>query len=133
MLRWSLGISRLDHVCNEVIRRRVGVAPITEKMRERRLQWYGHVIRAAPDTVAATAYRFEVDGKRPLVCEVLCPDTSCCEKFGTEDDRRRNPCKDKEFFNSLKSKTTRPPSGDLEWSYVFFLASYTYSPVVDLA
>ncbi|KAK6023002.1 hypothetical protein OSTOST_11279 [Ostertagia ostertagi] len=34
-------------------------------MRERRLQWYGHVIRAAPDTVAATAYRFEVDGKRP--------------------------------------------------------------------
>ncbi|PIO64319.1 hypothetical protein TELCIR_14058 [Teladorsagia circumcincta] len=32
-------------------------------MRERRLQWYGHAMRAAPNTVAATVYRFEVDLK----------------------------------------------------------------------
>uniref|UniRef100_A0A914WA90 Reverse transcriptase domain-containing protein n=1 Tax=Plectus sambesii TaxID=2011161 RepID=A0A914WA90_9BILA len=65
MARWSLGISLLDHIGNDLIRRRMGIAPIDEKMRERRLQWYGHVLRAAPDTVASIAYHLEFDGQRP--------------------------------------------------------------------
>jgi len=45
MLRWSLGLTRLDHVTNNDTRTRLKVAPITEKMRQARLRWYGHVMR----------------------------------------------------------------------------------------
>ena len=34
-----------DTLWNEEIRRRCGVVDITEKVREARLRWYGHVIK----------------------------------------------------------------------------------------
>ena len=42
MLHWILGVSQKDHKRNEDIRKTVGVACITEKVREARLRWYGH-------------------------------------------------------------------------------------------
>ena len=39
MLRWLLGVSRLEKLRNEEVRRRCGVADIIEKMREARLRW----------------------------------------------------------------------------------------------
>ncbi|PIO64294.1 hypothetical protein TELCIR_14084 [Teladorsagia circumcincta] len=44
MLRWTAGVTRLDHIRNDVIRERFGVVPIVDKMREARLRWYGHVL-----------------------------------------------------------------------------------------
>ncbi|PIO76495.1 hypothetical protein TELCIR_01435 [Teladorsagia circumcincta] len=41
MLRWTAGVTRLDHILNDVIRERFGVAPIVDKMREVRLRWCG--------------------------------------------------------------------------------------------
>jgi len=41
MLRWNLGLTRLDHVTNLDVRTQLKVAPITEKMRQARLRWYG--------------------------------------------------------------------------------------------
>ena len=43
MLRWMSGHTRMDRIRNEVIRSKVGVAPIEDKVREGRLRWYGHV------------------------------------------------------------------------------------------
>jgi hypothetical protein len=65
MLRWSLGLTRLDHVMNENIRKTLKVAPITDKMRESRLRWYGHVLRSNSTTVAKTALELNVEGRRP--------------------------------------------------------------------
>ncbi|EYC32407.1 hypothetical protein Y032_0003g1555 [Ancylostoma ceylanicum] len=65
MLRWASGITRLDHIRNEDIRKRYGLAPIQEKMREQRLRWLGHVLRASEQSVEKIAYEFEVSGKRP--------------------------------------------------------------------
>src|SRR6218665_58663 len=45
MLRWILGVSLKDKKRNEVIRKTLGVACITDKIREARLRWYGHVMR----------------------------------------------------------------------------------------
>ena len=45
MLRWFCGHTRRDRVRNEVIRDRVGVAPIEEKLTQHRLRWFGHVQR----------------------------------------------------------------------------------------
>ena len=37
MIRWMCGYTKLDRIRNEVIREKVGVAPIEDKMREIRL------------------------------------------------------------------------------------------------
>lgn len=48
MLRWMCGHTRLDKIRNEVIRDKVGVASIGDKLRESRLRWFGHVLRRDP-------------------------------------------------------------------------------------
>ena len=45
MLRWMCGHTRKDKIRNDHIREWVGVAPITEKLVENRLRWFGHVQR----------------------------------------------------------------------------------------
>ncbi|KAM3955317.1 uncharacterized protein ACR2FA_010780 [Aphomia sociella] len=45
MLRWAGGVTLKDKVRNEYVRGSFKVAPITEKISESRLRWYGHVIR----------------------------------------------------------------------------------------
>ena len=45
MIRWMYGFTRLDKIRNEMIRKKVGVAPIEEKLRETRFRWLGHVKR----------------------------------------------------------------------------------------
>ena len=45
MLRWFCGHTRRDRVRNEVIRDRVRVAPIEEKLTQYRLRWFGHIQR----------------------------------------------------------------------------------------
>lgn len=65
MLRWSLGHTRMDKIRNEAIREKMQVAPITEKLQESRLRWFGHVQRRDPDTVSKRAFDLKVDGKRP--------------------------------------------------------------------
>ncbi|EYC26019.1 hypothetical protein Y032_0011g1515 [Ancylostoma ceylanicum] len=40
-----------------------GVAPITAKMREARLRWYGHVLRSDASLVAKSAMNTTVEGR----------------------------------------------------------------------
>ncbi|KAK3566956.1 hypothetical protein QTP86_007012 [Hemibagrus guttatus] len=55
MLRFSLGVTRLDRIRNEYIRGTAHVGRLGDKVREARLRWFGHVQRRenapdAPDT-----------------------------------------------------------------------------------
>ena len=43
MIWWMCGYMRLNKIGNKVIREKVGVAPIEDKMREIKLRWFGHV------------------------------------------------------------------------------------------
>ena len=45
MLRWMCGVMRLNKIRNERIRGTPKVGEITKKVQERRLKWYGHVMR----------------------------------------------------------------------------------------
>jgi hypothetical protein len=45
MLRWACGHTRKDRIRNDVIRGRVGVAPIEEKLVQHRLRWFEHIQR----------------------------------------------------------------------------------------
>ena len=65
MLRWSLGFTRLDKKENTEIRSRYGVAPITDKIAEGRLRYFGHIKRQSDTSVANTALTMAVPGKRP--------------------------------------------------------------------
>jgi hypothetical protein len=64
MLRWILGVSLKDRKTNEDIRQAVGVACITDKIREARLRWYGHVQRREDDSCIKKIMKAEVYGHR---------------------------------------------------------------------
>ena len=51
MLRGMSGYTLKDRIHNDRISKRVGVAPISEKMRDYRLRWYGHVQRRELDVL----------------------------------------------------------------------------------
>ena len=51
MLRWMMGIKRIEKIRNKEIRARAGVANISEKIREARLRWLGHVERKTEEDV----------------------------------------------------------------------------------
>ena len=65
MLRWTAGNTRLEHVRNDFIRQRFGVAPISDKIREAQLRWYGHVLRASENAVCKSGLSLNVNGVRP--------------------------------------------------------------------
>ncbi|XP_070057622.1 uncharacterized protein [Nicotiana tomentosiformis] len=64
MLRWMCGHTRLDRIMNEVIRDKVGVAPIEDKMREARLRWFGHMKRRSTDASVRRCERLTLEGLR---------------------------------------------------------------------
>ena len=66
MLRWSSGLTQLDRIRNEDLRDCFRVVPIQDELRESRLGWYGHVLRADVDSVVKKATLHEVAGERPL-------------------------------------------------------------------
>jgi hypothetical protein len=61
MLWWFRGHTRRDRVRNEVIRDRIGVAPIEEKLIQHRLRWFGHVQRMPPETPVRNGVLERVD------------------------------------------------------------------------
>ena len=45
MLRWMCGVTKRDKIRKEIIRGTTNTGEITKKVQERRLKWYGHVMR----------------------------------------------------------------------------------------
>ena len=45
MARWICGHTRIDKIRNEVIRDKIGVTSIEDKIREARLHWFGYIRR----------------------------------------------------------------------------------------
>ena len=51
MLRWMMGIKRIEKIGNEEIRARADVANVSEKIREARPRWLGHVEKKTDEDV----------------------------------------------------------------------------------
>src|SRR6218665_976299 len=62
MLRWILGVSLKDKKGSEAIRKTLGVARITDKIREARLRWYGLVMRREDENFMKRIMTAEVNG-----------------------------------------------------------------------
>ena len=67
MLRFSLGVTRMDRIRNEFIRGTAHVGRFENKAREARLRWIGHVWRRDEDYIGKRLLRMEVPGKRRKV------------------------------------------------------------------
>ncbi|KAF3615746.1 putative serine/threonine-protein kinase HT1-like [Capsicum annuum] len=59
-----LAFALLHWVRNEIIREKVGVALVEDKMREGRLRWFGHVMRRGPDAAVRKCETPAMDGFR---------------------------------------------------------------------
>ena len=64
MLRFSLGVTRMDKIRNEYIRGTAQVGRFGEKTREARLRWYGHVLRKDDGYIGRRMLKMELPGKR---------------------------------------------------------------------
>ena len=64
MLRWMRGVTRKDKIRNEHIRGTTKVAQASRKITERRLKWYGHVMRMEEDHVVKRVMTKAIPGKR---------------------------------------------------------------------
>ena len=64
MLHWMCRVTKKDKVRNELIRGTVKVADISLKIQERRMKWYGHVMRRDGNYVGRRVMEVEVPGHR---------------------------------------------------------------------
>ena len=65
-LRSILGVTRLDRLRNDDIRERLGIrSNILDTIKERRLRWFGHVVRRPPESILGSAYAGDFAARRP--------------------------------------------------------------------
>ena len=64
MLRWMCGVENKDQIRNEHVRAPEKVAPVTKKITEKRLKWYGYVKRRDEGHVLRRMLDAPVPGKR---------------------------------------------------------------------
>ena len=64
MLRFSLGVTRMDRIRNEDIRETQHVRCSEEKVRESRLRWFGHEQRRDNEYICRRMMRLELPGRR---------------------------------------------------------------------
>ena len=65
-LRSMVGVSRVDRVRNEEVRRRAGVdKSMSDRVDQRVLRWYGHMERMGEERLVKKVWVAEVDGVRP--------------------------------------------------------------------
>ena len=64
MLRFSLGVTKMDKIKNEFIRVTAKVRQIGDKVREARLRWYAHVQRRNAEYISKKMLCWELPDKR---------------------------------------------------------------------
>ena len=64
MLRFALGVTRMDRIRNEYVRGTAHVGQVGDKVREARLGWFGHVLRKDAGYVGRRMLNMEPPGGR---------------------------------------------------------------------
>ena len=64
MQRWMCGYTITDRIENQKFREKLGVAPLSTKMLENRLRWFGHVKSKTYDAPVKRIESIIVEGKR---------------------------------------------------------------------
>ena len=109
MLRWMCGVTSKDKIKNEHIRGTTRVAPASKKITERRLNWYGHVMRRDGEHILGEVLKADIPGKR---------------KRGRPKTRRKDACK-----KYLKSTGLRAGEETHRAMWRRKIISYTGDPI----
>ena len=64
MVRWALGVTRMDKIRNEYVRGTAKMAKLGDKLRNARLRWYSHVKRREEGYVEKRMIEIAVPGRR---------------------------------------------------------------------
>ncbi|XP_068212606.1 uncharacterized protein [Palaemon carinicauda] len=64
MLRWMAGIPRLDKVRDDLVRGATKVTEVSKKIQEKKLHWFGHVMRRDQEEVGRRMLDMDVPGRR---------------------------------------------------------------------
>ncbi|KAF3624030.1 hypothetical protein FXO37_31574 [Capsicum annuum] len=64
ILHWMCGHTRGDRVRNDIIREKVGVASVEDKIQEGRLRWFGHVMGRGAEAPGRRCEKLSLDGFR---------------------------------------------------------------------
>ncbi|KAK3565192.1 hypothetical protein QTP86_000998 [Hemibagrus guttatus] len=116
MLRFSLGVTRLDRIRNEYIRGTAHVGRLGDKVREARLRWFGHVQRrerpgrltVINGTMNSAVYqKILKENVRPSVCDVKLKQTWVLQQ---DNDPKHTSKSTSEWLKKNKMKTLEWPS-----------------------
>ncbi|XP_064117578.1 uncharacterized protein LOC135223000 [Macrobrachium nipponense] len=64
MLRWMCGVTKRDKIRNELIKGTVKVLEVSKKAQERRIKWFGHVMRREEEHVCKKVMNMGLEGRR---------------------------------------------------------------------
>src|SRR5664279_1651646 len=64
MIRWMCGVTLKDRNSSEELRERLGIVSVSDKVRQGRLRWFGHVGRKGTVDWVSGCRNIEVDGER---------------------------------------------------------------------
>ena len=64
MLRMICGVMLKDKVESTVIASRVGVNDLEEHLRQKRLRWFGHIVRRDDEVEIKKVLELKIDGQR---------------------------------------------------------------------
>ncbi|KAK3522940.1 hypothetical protein QTP86_009709 [Hemibagrus guttatus] len=116
MLRFSLGVTRLDRIRNEYIRGTAHVGRLGDKVREARLRWFGHVQRrdrpgrlaVINGTMNSAVYQKTLkENVRPSVCDLKLKRTWVLQQ---DNDPKHTSKSTSEWLKKNKMKTLEWPS-----------------------
>ncbi|KAK3569815.1 hypothetical protein QTP86_005847 [Hemibagrus guttatus] len=116
MLRFSLGVTRLDRIRNEYIRGTAHVGRLGDKVREARLRWFGHVQRrdrprrlaVINGTMNSAVYHIILkENVRPSVCDLKLKRTWVLQQ---DNDPKHTSKSTSEWLKRNKMKTLEWPS-----------------------
>ena len=64
MVRWMSGVRLRERHTNSQLRERMGIEPLHEVLRRRRLRWLGHIWRKDDEEWVKKCVKWEADGGR---------------------------------------------------------------------
>ena len=64
MLRMICGVTLKDMVESTVIASRVGVNDLEEHLRQKRLRWFGHIVRRDEEVEIKKVFELKIEGQR---------------------------------------------------------------------